>query len=537
MCLPFIYEGKIYSSCTTDGPSNGKPWCSLTSNHDENPHWRDCDSSVGAPCVCPFIHNRKLYSSCTKDGTNYLWCPTQVDSETGKMYESSYRECFTTENGGNDGGRPCVFPFVYRGETFYKCTQKYSPRRNFWCATTGDFGKDGKWSYCADIGEHDAGGWNNRSGLSTNPTGPCVFPFIYKGKPYTGPSCTADGESTESLWCSLTCNYDEDPKWTYCDPSGMGKTEYTGIRNRTSKDNHTLQHSGGRFGYPCVCPFIYNENGGNDAGRPCVFPFVYEGETFYKCTQKDSPTRHFWCATTGNFDKDGKWSFCADIEYGGIANGQPCVFPFTYKSRTFYTCSNEDDPLGRFWCATTGDYDKDQKWSSCVDTRLSTRPTGPCVFPFIYKGKSYMSCTTDGESEIKLWCSLTSNYDEDQKWTYCDLSVGQHCVCPFIYNGKSYSSCTKDDANAMWCATEVDPDTKEMIESKWKECKTKENGGNDDGRPCVFPFVYNGETFNTCTNKNAMGYWCATTGNYDKDGKWSICAHTRSPPSVGCKHQ
>ncbi|XP_060137543.1 epididymal sperm-binding protein 1-like [Zootoca vivipara] len=115
--------------------------------------------------------------------------------------------------------------------------------------------------------------------------------------------------------------------------------------------------------------------------------------------------------------------------------------------------------------------------------------------------------------------------------------VGGACVCPFIYNGKSYSSCTRDDARAMWCATEVDPDTKEMIKSKWQYCTNKEYGGNDIGRPCVFPFVYEGQTFNTCINKDSGDYWCATTRNYDKDGKWSLCADTRSPPSAGCKRQ
>ncbi|XP_060137542.1 epididymal sperm-binding protein 1-like [Zootoca vivipara] len=115
--------------------------------------------------------------------------------------------------------------------------------------------------------------------------------------------------------------------------------------------------------------------------------------------------------------------------------------------------------------------------------------------------------------------------------------VGGACVCPFIYNGKSYSSCTNDSSIGMWCATEVDPDTKEMIKHKWKNCNTKEHGGNHQGQPCVFPFVYMGRSSKTCIKKFAMDYWCATTGNYDKDKKWSWCADTRSPPSVGCKHQ
>nr|XP_020668997.1 seminal plasma protein A3-like [Pogona vitticeps] len=56
---------------------------------------------------------------------------------------------------------------------------------------------------------------------------------------------------------------------------------------------------------------------------------------------------------------------------------------------------------------------------------LSTNSHGPCVFPFIYNGKSYSSCTTAGTVGGKLWCSLTSNYDVDPRWTYCDPSVFQ----------------------------------------------------------------------------------------------------------------
>ncbi|XP_033025895.1 72 kDa type IV collagenase-like [Lacerta agilis] len=152
---------------------------------------------------------------------------------------------------------------------------------------------------------------------------------------------------------------------------------------------------------------------------PCKFPFIYNKKSYSACTRDGAGDNTLWCSTTDNYDRDSKWKSCAIQEYGGNSNGQPCVFPFAYKSQTFYTCSNEDDPHGRFWCATTGSYDKDKKWSYCADTRLSTNPTGPCVFPFIYKGKSYTSCTTDGESDGKLWCSLTRNYDVDSKWTYC----------------------------------------------------------------------------------------------------------------------
>uniref|UniRef100_A0A803T0P1 Fibronectin type-II domain-containing protein n=1 Tax=Anolis carolinensis TaxID=28377 RepID=A0A803T0P1_ANOCA len=99
---------------------------------------------------------------------------------------------------------------------------------------------------------------------------------------------------------------------------------------------------------------------------------------------------------------------------------KPCIFPFVYKNRTYYTCTKEDK--GGFWCATTRNYDRDDRWSYCADTRLDANPKGPCVFPFTFNNKSYSSCTTDGISNKKPWCSLTNNYDADFQWTYCETT-------------------------------------------------------------------------------------------------------------------
>ena len=46
-----------------------------------------------------------------------------------------------------------------------------------------------------------------------------------------------------------------------------------------------------------------------------------------------------------------------------------------------------------------------------------------CVFPFIYKGISYQSCTTVDHD--RLWCATTSNYDKDSKWGNCDVNEGK----------------------------------------------------------------------------------------------------------------
>ncbi|XP_015098586.1 seminal plasma protein PDC-109-like [Vicugna pacos] len=38
--FPFIYHNKVYNNCTTLGSFNGKLWCSLSPNYDEDKVWK-----------------------------------------------------------------------------------------------------------------------------------------------------------------------------------------------------------------------------------------------------------------------------------------------------------------------------------------------------------------------------------------------------------------------------------------------------------------------------------------------------------------
>ncbi|XP_033024663.1 epididymal sperm-binding protein 1-like [Lacerta agilis] len=269
---------------------------------------------IGDPCVYPFKFNNKFYSSCTNDFFGYLWCATEVDTTTKNV--KSIKKCKTKEYGGNDDLRRCLFPFVYKGQTFYTCTMKDTKyKKEFWCATTKNYDQDGMFRYCPDT-----------VGI------PCVFPFIYKDKSYS--TCTK--ENHDDLWCATKVEPDtkEMTEWKLCMPK---------------------------------------ESGGSAFGRACVFPFVYKGQTFDTCTTQDSPDGDFWCATTGNYDQDEKWSYCPDTEYGGNDDGKPCVFPFVYKGQSYDTCTSYFGPEGDFWCATTGNYDQDEKWTYCPDTVFSPR--------------------------------------------------------------------------------------------------------------------------------------------------------------------
>ncbi|XP_037376580.1 cation-independent mannose-6-phosphate receptor isoform X2 [Talpa occidentalis] len=59
------------------------------------------------------------------------------------------------------------------------------------------------------------------------------------------------------------------------------------------------------------------------------------------------------------------------------------------------------------------------------------------------------------------------------------------------------------------------------------------NGDNcppetDDGDPCVFPFIFNGKSYEECVVENRAKLWCATTANYDRDREWGFCRHLNS---------
>ncbi|KAG2458799.1 ITB6 protein, partial [Polypterus senegalus] len=49
----------------------------------------------------------------------------------------------------------------------------------------------------------------------------------------------------------------------------------------------------------------------------------------------------------------------------GNAHGSSCVLPFKYNNKWYYECTAEGREDGRLWCATTSQYDRDEKWGFC----------------------------------------------------------------------------------------------------------------------------------------------------------------------------
>ena len=75
--------------------------------------------------------------------------------------------------------------------------------------------------------------------------------------------------------------------------------------------------------------------------------------------------------------------------------GTTCVFPFTYKHRTYYQCTTVDKD--RPWCATSKNYNKDKEYGYCTaDGELSSLSCLDYKFKIL-------------ANEYKAYCGCDSN--------------------------------------------------------------------------------------------------------------------------------
>nr|XP_033806183.1 hepatocyte growth factor activator [Geotrypetes seraphini] len=86
-----------------------------------------------------------------------LYCFSSIlATKVNKMgfHGSGSSRIHTSEHGASqnrrltEDGRPCVFPFRYRGRMHYSCISKIFSKKT-WCATTHNYDRDKEWGYCA----------------------------------------------------------------------------------------------------------------------------------------------------------------------------------------------------------------------------------------------------------------------------------------------------------------------------------------------------------------------------------------------------
>lgn len=58
------------------------------------------------------------------------------------------------------------------------------------------------------------------------------------------------------------------------------------------------------------CESGVDTHDGNARGACCVFPFTDRGKEYHSCKSDGVGLKTKWCATTGNFTRDNKWGLC-----------------------------------------------------------------------------------------------------------------------------------------------------------------------------------------------------------------------------------
>merc|ERR1719219_1688494 len=410
--------------------SNGED-CATFRGFGDHATWND----VKCTEPCEFICEKPI----VEDATTVSHCKVYEHERIGLLNE-------TIEL------KDCQFPFVYKNQTYTTCTTANANGTSDqpWCSTRTDsttnehINKQGHWGYCGS-GCPQPKPPCTTDGGEAGPDQLCVFPYHFNGNTYN--TCTWDyAEQTEhKAWCSTAVNdtghhRGGQGKWGTCGPN-CAIPDY--VPDTSPSTTTTTTTTTPTTSTQKIC----TTNGGASPNKKCIFPFIHNNVTYNTCTWTQHHQTDFraWCSTEiyGEDHEragvhrggEGLWGNCDPETCDIPANPHPnitTIAPPT-NSTTSSPENSSSSPL------SVKDHVEDNVEDRCVTVGGASGPGMFCVFPFIFRGKTYNSCSWDMHqlTDHKAWCSTAVHGEDHERaghhrggeglWGTCDNAT---CVIP-----------------------------------------------------------------------------------------------------------
>lgn len=167
---------------------------------------------------------------------------------------------------------------------------------------------------------------------------------------------------------------------------------------------------------------------------------------------------------------------------GGNFPNRPCVFPFTFKGKTYHECTEmvtDNHGYSLPQCPTKKEFVVNSTiyhWGNCgsecpgspdkvLNTECKTKTWGsPCKFPFVKYGVTYRGCTRDGilSDNWDPWCGI--------KFTTCLGWISKFTKC----NTVKYPDGTNSTETACYRPKSMEDTIDSGVCANWDYCQDSE---------------------------------------------------------------
>ena len=194
------------------------------------------------------------------------------------VVRDAIKSSIKTIKGGRVVGKPCVFPFIYKGKDVWQCLEKNNMHM---CSTVRNLDQNlNKWGICPSSKRGTFSNWLSPGKCDK----PCGGGRLYKHRKCLFPPCVGHYVGIQQESCNVQkCTGDK-----------------------------ILTIGGQSASYPTEGVLDVINYGPISS---CSFPFVLDGERVDTCI-RDHRRNHPWCSLTNNFDRHRKWGYCVNETKG-----------------------------------------------------------------------------------------------------------------------------------------------------------------------------------------------------------------------------